>query len=1744
MNIKKIASHSICIVVMSFAVSVFSALESFAQTSASNIDFAVFPSSNVGQDAAPQVMMTLSADHQYFFKAYSDFSDLDPSRVDENGDPDPNGAEITYVNEIEYYGYFDPNKCYNYDTGTGRFSPQAFQNPTTPHYCDNVVGDWSGNFLNWSTMTRMDVVRKIFYGGFRSTDTATLTVLERAHLPFDAHSFAKYYNGDDIPRLTPFSAPTITLSDGDGVDEINEGITICNTSPDDGTVLSEESTAAPVMRVVRGNFSLWAANERWQCTWDDEAIAGQNQDNGPDSSNGNNAAESGINAFDSDPNRNTDALGINGVVDRIVRVEVCNDINLIDLASNDENCRIYPDGNYKSSGILHQFGEDGQIEFGLMTGGFQANTEGGVLRKRIRSFADEVNIDTDGRFARDADGTRVAGIVTNIDALRMVGYRYSEGIYFGGESPDSCNFQQTDIAPNECFSWGNPISEILLESVNYLTGGTATGAFNVNDEGRLEGVAGRGAGIENVPGLSIETFNGGPLDEDNQCAAVTQIVINASVSSFDENLASAAALPGAPDIATFTNDVGVIEGLAGNDFFVGAVTADGTIDPDTATQNELCTSKTVNNLSEVRGICPEAPTVAGSYAAAGIAFYAATNDLRPAFEGDQVIQTLGITLATNAPVIEVPLGPIGTEESIDILPAYRLQAGGNVTESGGGALVDFRIVQNHQETAAGSGIFTGTYYLNWEDSEQGGDFDNDVWGTLSYELNLAANTIEITTNAVTLNGGGRPQLFGFITAGTTQDGFHAYSGVLGATSESLAPVDELAPDNGGVVPSCDNCTAGSENAGGQTGAQSYTFRIDPTATVAESLQPPLYYAAKFGSFIDTDGNDEPNLVSEFDQLDNITGEEEPDGVPDGFFAATSPQTLVDSVENALNRALNMREGSGAAPATLTNSDGSAGIVVQGLFFENFTTEDNETITWTGDLLTYFTDDNGFFREDGNGNGSLDDIATDPIFSFDFNLTLNNLEVTRFNLQNPNDPFDADSNPLVELETVDALELEPIWSASDALLNLDNDAIVTNRDYESPVSNDGASRYIFSWIDEDGDGESQPNEVIDFESDEVGVDSLFQSYLGFHSDSGDVVLNEQAQSIVDYIRGFESPTAGLRNRTIDATTDGDGNVTDLSALRLGDIVNSSPTLVAAPTENYDVLFGDDTYAEFRNTYANRRNVVYVGGNDGLLHAFNAGFRELSVDGGISYEETLDGETAHPLGAELWAYAPQNLLPHYQWLTQPDYLHVFYMDGEPAVFDVNIFNDDDIHPGGWGTILVVGMRLGGGEFNLGFDGNDVDDDDEVTRSSYIVLDITDPESKPVLLGEISHEDLNHTTVEPVVYTSRTPGNGFNFNNLTGEDNRWTLVFGSGPDDRINFSNSGDASVFSVDLELSTAGVLANTDPEATVVPNPGGEGAMVGSMVATDWDPDFVDDVVYFGTVEGGESPTDHTGGLFRYFPDTGNTNLMLDTDRPIASTPLTSTIDGQNFVYAGTGRFLHQPDSSSQGQEFFVGIREEESGFNQVFNLAQFVDTTNIEVFELLDGDGEPTGEAELENAPLGADINSDGDVTFEEFSEFILQGLNGTFGWIVNFDTANGEPSERVTNDSATFQTAVAFSGFTPDDNICSPLIGDSSITIVDLVTGTATPEFFFVDPVSDTNILVSPDSAPNSGDPSRRAITNTISVIPGNIGDLGSNDPASDGLADSLLSGASSTGANLQFGVTGTVVNNVRRINWREIIQ
>ena len=130
--------------------------------------------------AKPRVMLAMSVDHQLFKKAYPDYNDLNNDGV----------VDITYTDSFDYDGYFNSDACYEYSSG--KFEPEGPAGGANGHDC-TASDEWSGNFLNWATMTRIDVLRKVMYGGQRSTDTASTTVLERAHLPSDVHAFAKGY---------------------------------------------------------------------------------------------------------------------------------------------------------------------------------------------------------------------------------------------------------------------------------------------------------------------------------------------------------------------------------------------------------------------------------------------------------------------------------------------------------------------------------------------------------------------------------------------------------------------------------------------------------------------------------------------------------------------------------------------------------------------------------------------------------------------------------------------------------------------------------------------------------------------------------------------------------------------------------------------------------------------------------------------------------------------------------------------------------------------------------------------------------------------------------------------------------------------------------------------------------------------------------------------------------------------------------------------------------------------------------------------------------------------------------------------------------------------------------------------------------------------------------------------------------------------------------------------------------------
>ena len=258
----------------------------------------------------------------------------------------------------------------------------------------------------------------------------------------------------------------------------------------------------------------------------------------------------------------------------------------------------------------------------------------------------------------------------------------------------------------------------------------------------------------------------------------------------------------------------------------------------------------------------------------------------------------------------------------------------------------------------------------------------------------------------------------------------------------------------------------------------------------------------------------------------------------------------------------------------------------------------------------------------------------------------------------------------------------------------------------------------------------------------------------------------------------------------------------------------------------------------------------------------------------------------------------------------------MDGKAQAFDVNIFpydpNDaNDPHPGGWGTILVAGMRLGGGE--LPVDLNNDATVDYTARSGYVILDITDPEVAPKVLGEFTDPALGYSSSTPTLVVKRQPDpTTLNWADAGSGTlpNDWYLVFGSGPTDLTEVTSNQYAQLFTVKLVLdSTSGALDLTTTGIVNTPLNTGIVGFVGDPVGVDWSSDFLSDAVYFGIAGG--TPAAPSGKLMRLKLD-GNTaanwtsfSPLIDSGQPFINKPEIVSLDASPlnewWVYAGTGR---------------------------------------------------------------------------------------------------------------------------------------------------------------------------------------------------------------------------------------------------
>ncbi|WFS19783.1 PilC/PilY family type IV pilus protein [Pseudomonas sp. 905_Psudmo1] len=221
-----------------------------------------------------------------------------------------------------------------------------------------------------------------------------------------------------------------------------------------------------------------------------------------------------------------------------------------------------------------------------------------------------------------------------------------------------------------------------------------------------------------------------------------------------------------------------------------------------------------------------------------------------------------------------------------------------------------------------------------------------------------------------------------------------------------------------------------------------------------------------------------------------------------------------------------------------------------------------------------------------------------------------------------------------------------------------------------------------------------------------------------------VVDNRAEQRLEYLRGSRA---------------GEGSTFRQRSGLLGDFYSSTPAVVSGARYLVNVtnaLENTNTYTAFATAAAARTPRIYVGGNDGMLHGFNA-----------------------KTGVEEFAFIPSAVFNKLNKLTGSNYSHEFYVDGTPVVADV--FTGSE-----WRTILVGTLKAGG--------------------KSIFALDITTP-GEEQLLWEFDDTALADSTVKM----------GYSFSRPTIarlHNGSWAVVIGNGYESENN--TSGKAALFVID------------------------------------------------------------------------------------------------------------------------------------------------------------------------------------------------------------------------------------------------------------------------------------------------------------------------------------------------------------
>jgi type IV pilus assembly protein PilY1 len=496
--------------------------------------------------------------------------------------------------------------------------------------------------------------------------------------------------------------------------------------------------------------------------------------------------------------------------------------------------------------------------------------------------------------------------------------------------------------------------------------------------------------------------------------------------------------------------------------------------------------------------------------------------------------------------------------------------------------------------------------------------------------------------------------------------------------------------------------------------------------------------------------------------------------------------------------------------------------------------------------------------------------------------------------------------------------------------------------------------------------------------------------------------------------------------------------------LGAILHAEPVYVAGASGNYrdswptfgtytppEAVTGAQTFAAFVSAEATRAQMVYVGANDGMLHAFNAPVPEctgtIDTDGNCSAYSFTAGANE---GQEAWAFVPRAIYANLGNLTnKSDFQFLPTVDATPTSRDV-FFSDKN-----WHTILAGGVGMGG----RGVYGLDITSPGSFSASSVLWefdADMTPDSSCTAVQGAVVDTtigcrgtDLGFTVAQPNVgrlsngkWVVLVPNGYFpdcgtpDFPTATNAS--CSAIAAQAPKDA---SNKPYSALFVLDAE--TGKVIAELKTPTDV----GVTSFGLSKPVLGDYNSDQVDDVAFAGDVQGNlwrfnmsnPDPTKWAVTLvYKGLADaSGKQGVQPITTMPrLFPDPTTNRF----MVVFGTGKYLGVGDNdvpSGTPPQAIIAVRDVAAGttYSQTDLQQQYLHETVVPAFL-------PDGITPNPDANAGVSLRCITGSATNNCTADINTVASSKGGWFVNLTTTTSDGTVNDAGERVVVNPAAIFS--------------------------------------------------------------------------------------------------------------------------